>query len=157
MSTWQAFTNYFNPRSHEGSDTSQSSQKGGENIFQSTLPRGERLLVDVTCTKIQKFQSTLPRGERRNVYGITAESPNFNPRSHEGSDHPVPFPNRVTCQFQSTLPRGERQLFSSFSTSVNDFNPRSHEGSDGRFDGSPAIIKDFNPRSHEGSDYIDNI
>ena len=78
---------------------------------------------------------------------------NFNPRSHEGSDHP-------------TLQRIDAGLY---------FNPRSHEGSDNRLCGDPNIIFcisilaptrgatiancitakydcDFNPRSHEGSD-----
>ena len=56
--------------------------------------------------------------------------PNFNPRSHEGSD----------ISFQITL------------TGHFDFNPRSHEGSDQ----SISYIRNgaiyFNPRSHEGSD-----
>ena len=36
---------YFNPRSHEGSDPEQYADKGYFPEFQSTLPRGERLVI----------------------------------------------------------------------------------------------------------------
>ena len=57
---------------------------------------------------------------------------NFNPPSHEGSDHLATVTYTTFCYF----------------------NPRSHEGSD-----SPVITTyhtpvDFNPRSHEGSDQV---
>ena len=55
-------------------------------LFQSTLPRGERLLCGANLKLVIQFQSTLPRGERRcrrrSVLYCSA--------------------------FQSTLPRGER-------------------------------------------------
>ena len=58
------------------------------------------------------------------------DTPDFNPRSHEGSDsgHPVSGHN---------LP---------------DFNPRSHEGSDSGNSIPFSFTYHFNPRSHEGSD-----
>ena len=34
-------------------------------LFQSTLPRGERLIMEKMLKSLAKFQSTLPRGERR--------------------------------------------------------------------------------------------
>ena len=101
-------------------------------LFQSTLPRGERLykLLEGGIKKI--FQSTLPRGER--LVSPAAELTSagyFNPRSREGSDEVVAShserrqqisihaPARGATQraessqriteFQSTLPRGERQ------------------------------------------------
>ena len=56
---------------------------------------------------------------------------NFNPRSHERSDHK----RQTVCQrckrFQSTLPREERQSFSATAYYLCNFNPRSHERSDG--------------------------
>ena len=100
---------YFNPRSREGSDTTTVSNDAGAWIFQSTLPRGERL-VDRMMTRIGRgisihapargatllsmslmlfaqFQSTLPRGERpRRNWRSTRSDRNFNPRSREGSD-----------------------------------------------------------------------
>ena len=54
---------YFNPRSHEGSDLRQSASTC-QKSFQSTLPRGERQLLQVTLPVSIGFQSTLPRGER---------------------------------------------------------------------------------------------
>ena len=35
------------------------------NLFQSTLPRGERQVKGVVTDPLAGFQSTLPRGERR--------------------------------------------------------------------------------------------
>ena len=77
----------FNPRSHEGSDAAESAGAATLQLFQSTLPRGERRGGICRCcyfaaisihaptrgaTQINKagdtyqaFQSTLPRGERR--------------------------------------------------------------------------------------------
>src|SRR3990170_41368 len=102
-------------------------------IFQSTLPRGERKLINIAEMIIGLFQSTLPRGERRpggaqhgHCRGISIHAPaggatvldtgidcyhtNFNPRSRGGSDL-SPFTNLVSNQqFQSTLPRGERPV-----------------------------------------------
>ena len=60
-------------------------------IFQSTLPRGERLRSEETSIRYTRFQSTLPRGERR---------------------LPADLDAYVDQQFQSTLPRGERLTFS---------------------------------------------
>ena len=99
----------FNPRSHEGSDTRWHSTLRLTLSFQSTLPRGERLVIKV----------------------LLCETTYFNPRSHEGSDTgcsgaqchfeiSIHAPTRgatrsmpvliLRYKFQSTLPRGERPL-----------------------------------------------
>ena len=99
---------YFNPRSREGSDVI-GSVLGGNTLFQSTLPRGERHIAAVypLCTK--KFQSTLPRGERRFAPSPTLPwAEDFNPRSREGSDRMSNIMFGNFFRFQSTLPRGER-------------------------------------------------
>ena len=77
--------------------------------FQSTLPRGERQVVNSNDLTLEVFQSTLPRGERRcgsvdyaAEVAVSIHAPtrgatilvvrswymtlSFNPRSHEGSD-----------------------------------------------------------------------
>ena len=102
----------FNPRSREGSDRIKVSRLPMEVIFQSTLPRGERLLQLVFFGRCSLFQSTLPRGERHfEVY--------------EGKDH---------TEFQSTLPRGERHNYTlTYQSHSHYFNPRSREGSDSNF------------------------
>ena len=65
-----------------------------------------------------KFQSTLPRGERHvRVIKYSILVPNFNPRSHEGSDVCI----RVAGY------------------TITYFNPRSHEGSDFSW-GSIAVM-----------------
>ena len=77
--------------------------------FQSTLPHGERLHPGEWCQFCKVFQSTLPHGERRiltNLYGLTPE-------------------------FQPTLPHGERRYDSTGILLVTEsFNPRSRMGSD---------------------------
>ena len=79
-----------------------------------------------------QFQSTLPRGERQARHGNADGDVCFNPRSHEGSDHPhTRMPLKPV--FQSTLPRGERRnAATGAKSSRRSFNPRSHEGSDAR-------------------------
>ena len=55
---------YFNPHSHEGSDYSARAVTVLDFLFQSTLPRGERLYCFCKFIWHFVFQSTLPRGER---------------------------------------------------------------------------------------------
>ena len=60
---------------------------------------------------VNVFQSTLPQGERlyyRSVYGHLKIY--FNPRSHKGSDDVVISNIDPALIFQSTLPQGERPL-----------------------------------------------
>ena len=121
-------------------------------IFQSTLPREERLVQYSHIPILAIFQSTLPREERPNVPLTNTGFINFNPRSHERSDAitreitaltqiSIHAPtrgatlgwnlyNRVLI-FQSTLPREERRDDPETECgTVQNFNPRSHERSD---------------------------
>ena len=77
-------------------------------IFQSTLPRKERLECSTMQIKHSIFQSTLPRKERQYMSKITE-------RAVEISIHaPTQGATKITCFncnfgiFQSTLPRKER-------------------------------------------------
>ncbi|MDB4950130.1 MAG: hypothetical protein JWM27_2779 [Gemmatimonadetes bacterium] len=77
----------FNPRSRAGSDTPKSGSRLVWELFQPTLPRGERQFpVCQHLSWVRWFQPTLPRGERRDWYCA--------PGWYE--------------TFQPTLPRGER-------------------------------------------------
>ena len=98
----------FNPRSHMGSDSE----------------------VCPFIHSFQLFQSTLPHGERPMRTRTTHHRTRFNPRSHMGSDRPcglsrqqqrvsihAPTRGATICSihltshilFQSTLPHGERR------------------------------------------------
>ena len=100
-------------------------------MFQSTLPRGERLnqsvhLITSICVSIHApargatwcfddnsmhsiwFQSTLPRGERPSWVLPFSLAIGFNPRSRAGSDNMATINTPLPSKFQSTLPRGER-------------------------------------------------
>ena len=99
-------------------------------IFQSTLPRGERLPELSSPRENCNFNPRSHEGSDRAWDAGLRSSSHFNPRSHEGSDdfYEVEFFN--VWGFQSTLPRGERLHSPYFEISSYNFNPRSHEGSD---------------------------
>ena len=121
-------------------------------IFQSTLPRGERLTAGAGYVIDKKISIHAPaRGATVLACLQRSGSTYFNPRSREGSDQAysqergrvkisIHAPARgatllcggelFVAVFQSTLPRGERLCFSMASSGLTDFNPRSREGSD---------------------------
>ena len=142
----------FNPRSHEGSDQTLSSVRCSPQISIHAPTRGATDNI-IDEQRDELFQSTLPRGERHGssqfsgmpvVISIHAPTrgatsytggyggsvTDFNPRSHEGSDGIVTHSLHLRQIFQSTLPRGERLLAKLLQQKLLYFNPRSHEGSD---------------------------
>ena len=79
-------------------------------IFQSTLPQGERPYFDEREGETCGFQSTLPQGERLPLTGspdlpepISIHAP---ARGATSSSYPSALPSLT---FQSTLPQGERR------------------------------------------------
>ena len=146
-------TMYFNPRSHEGSDKILHILHNIISIFQSTLPRRERLPISNERSRKITFQSTLPRRERqsrayqyclwaiisihaptkgatRDIAAFDAYLRDFNPRSHEGSD--LTFWTEIPYSIISihAPTKGATYSGSLFSADISYFNPRSHEGSD---------------------------
>ena len=80
----------FNPRSHKGSDRHPFNNCNRYDIFQSTLPQGERLLSPSPGrSKLWNFNPRSHKGSDAAAgaakTGLTAD---FNPRSHKGSDRP---------------------------------------------------------------------
>ena len=124
-------TIYFNPRSHEGSDSHRRTIRNCVDLFQSTLPRRERPGACTISVIFWEFQSTLPRRERPVVFHLfLSGSPISIHAPTKGAtwtkrirltffqfqstlprrERLVGFPIRtVYCEFQSTLPRRERQ------------------------------------------------
>ena len=125
-----------------------------QNIFQSTLPRGERpafshceaLLIVISIHAPTRGATSFSR-QRVTCFWISIHAPTrgatlnqqisgifslyFNPRSHEGSDDGQVLNKEQFSKFQSTLPRGERHCRErDIKDSSVHFNPRSHEGSD---------------------------
>ena len=105
-------------------------------------------------SSMQIFQSTLPRGERRHVGRKSLQCRYFNPRSHEGSDNAVGVNSSYATRFQSTLPRGERLLRSGIRISTVRFQSTLPRGERLISCGVSSFHSDFNPRSHEGSDWF---
>ena len=120
---------YFNPRSHEGSDWLFDFICGFCNISIHAPTKGATYNYSAVAN-IEVISIHAP------TKGATANNPkyalvmNFNPRSHEGSDHIHGVLSNTGCIFQSTLPRRERRLFVLWHILFINFNPRSHEGSD---------------------------
>ena len=106
-----------------------------QQIFQSTLPRRERLIKTLPLFLLLIY---------------------FNPHSHEGSDLPVPVFLSDLFKFQSTLPRRERPR-----TFVNALITQSisiHTPTKGATKHLMMVswsYVNFNPHSHEGSDNDD--
>ncbi len=98
----------FNPRSHEGSDLFHRSCQILIFKFQSTLPRGERLLILRMTNLFNSFNPRSHEGSDVTLTNHISDFLSFNPRSHEGSDHRLRCMIRFLRLFQSTLPRGER-------------------------------------------------
>ena len=81
-------TGYFNPRSREGSDKRGKRPAIWILQFQSTLPRGERLVFDHRFLRCFPISIHAPaRGATPPAERSPALSVYFNPRSREGSDH----------------------------------------------------------------------
>ena len=96
----------FNPRSREGSD-GRRAQSGTKCHVSIHAPARGATSVSRPFVPLRGFQSTLPRGERqllnflKALLEVSIHAPArgaTNPRSEE----------RLTTKFQSTLPRGER-------------------------------------------------
>ena len=99
----------FNPRSHAGSDCRVARNDKTAKKFQSTLPRGERLILFITpLLPYSGFNPRSHAGSDRSTLRRRMASSSFNPRSHAGSD----VGNSPNIAHQSS------------------FNPRSHAGSD---------------------------
>ena len=121
-------------------------------IFQSTLPREERLLAIDKPKLVQSFQSTLPREERlpapftsSNPIFISIHAPTRGATNGKyihflyasisihaptrGATMPYLI-DAIASSFQSTLPREERHCSNSCHPHLYNFNPRSHERSD---------------------------
>ena len=102
---------YFNPRSREGSDRVDQHFFQICILFQSTLPRRERLAVILVSNYLANISIHAPaKGATITHACHLLERIYFNPRSREGSDSIY----KVLQFFHSN------------------FNPRSREGSDGK-------------------------
>ena len=99
-------------------------------LFQSTLPRGERLESGESIATIFDFNPRSHEGSDWTAVPLMSPTFYFNPRSHEGSDWVCRYccfflikisihaptrgatllhvPSKIRKVFQSTLPRGER-------------------------------------------------
>ena len=148
-------------------------------LFQSTLPRRERLRYYHSVPVPLQFQSTLPRRERPNrsagmtlgdyvsIHAPTKGATLFIVLYSALNLVSIHAPTKGATKgklgshskkqvFQSTLPRRERHGAARSIYRMGGFNPRSHEGSDMSVPALNTPASGFNPRSHEGSDHQDH-
>ena len=139
----RAVINYFNPRSHEGSDDIVESTSftllisihaptRGATCFISYSPFFISISIHAPTRGATKLNITSkggsgdfnPRSHEGSDQGgdnYAWTFNNFNPRSHEGSDPADSMLSIASTVFQSTLPRGERPGFSSVSKIPSSF------------------------------------
>ena len=102
-------------------------------IFQSTLPRGERLCSPFFLTSEFTISIHAPtRGATKCAKAIVEAITDFNPRSHEGSDEKLEKVRRIYEISIHAPTRGATIQQYHIAHTVAYFNPRSHEGSDRR-------------------------
>ena len=133
MSPSSSAPNYFNPRSHEGSDRARK----------HSVPH------------YLKFQSTLPRGER--PFSVMQNHLLFNISIHAPTRGATAAYAAATGGLQISIhapTRGATRTDIASWQHHSYFNPRSHEGSDLLSTVSAFPCSYFNPRSHEGSDIL---
>ena len=121
---------YFNPRAHEGHDSMIPRMWIQIILFQSTCPRGARLIF-LLSPRRGGFQSTCPRGARRALQrGVRARRISIHVPTR-GTTIKLNVVD-TTSAFQSTCPRGARRLrrLPRFPRWCCHFNPRAHEGHD---------------------------
>ena len=121
-------------------------------LFQSTLPRRERLFVALLPKTLEYFN---PRSrEGSDCIACTADpaAENFNPRSREGSDTSDFSDSKFAFYFNPRSREGSDRASIVYRGRCWDFNPRSREGSDQGPAAACLPQNNFNPRSREGSD-----
>ena len=144
----------FNPRSHKGSDAASLYPCATSPLFQSTLPQGERprhryvsaffRLISIhaptrgaTYMPLQQEEPKTisihapTRGATNGQINTDGCLPNFNPRSHKGSD----FDRIPSCVLHFPISIHAPTRGATFCRPCNrrlcgHFNPRSHKGSD---------------------------
>ena len=109
-----------------------STSSSSPNVFQSTLPHGERPPARMSlCCSVRRFQSTLPHGERHgcrqlhlSLTPISIHAPAWGATS-DGHRHPghLRISIHAPAWGATTAPYAE-------GSSTTDFNPRSRMGSD---------------------------
>ncbi len=149
----RCWTEYFNPRSREGSDVSRREHLVWTSYFNPRSREGSDACARFSRRVAIDFNPRSREGSDLIVCKIRRVTCHFNPRSREGSDQqPHPYAAEAWA-FQSTLPRRERRYgVTAYLSPCTNFNPRSREGSDFKACGFEIIAGDFNPRSREGSD-----
>ena len=103
----------FNPRSRAGSDLKKGELKLSDQVSIHAPARGATY-IPIGCTSLTMFQSTLPRGERLVIPAIISASIFVSIHAPaRGATWEFRHGPTKVLGFQSTLPRGERRTVKS--------------------------------------------
>ena len=128
---WQRVIIHFNPRTHEGCDHFAFLSLFLPIAFQSTHPRGVRLV---------EYLYHLPQDD------ISIHAPT---RGATGVVLIILSPLVISIHAPT---RGATQNAKNKGNEQRHFNPRTHKGCDVPFRKRTSTIRNFNPRTHEGCD-----
>ena len=143
-------------------------------LFQSTHPRGVRLITFIFPILWPIFQSTHPRGVRHIITLFSSDCNVFQSTHPRGVRRAASKSGTTTFAFQSTHPRGVRRRRVRGPYSEVNFNPRTHVGCDRSSNTNgirsclfqsthprgvrrdiislQPLLENFNPRTHVGCD-----
>ncbi len=144
----------FNPRARAGRDRRGWGRCMLITGFQSTRPRGARLIEDGEIHRYGKFQSTRPRGARLSNKPTVLTTMRFNPRARAGRDSNYNRPGQCHSVSIHAPARGATKLDMMPAPLFSSFNPRARAGRDLlSFTVNPSIQR-FNPRARAGRDAL---
>ena len=126
-------------------------------IFQFTLPREERRQVQAQPLTLQNFN---PRSHERSDHitqSFVFRFFNFNPRSHERSDYDIRRDRHGGYISIHAPTRGATKVACYLATLIKFQSTLPREERPVRRYSLPLISVNFNPRSHERSDNIQNL
>ena len=121
---------YFNPRSRKGSDAVSDAQSSDVQLFQSTLPQGERQQLETGLSYSSYFNPRSRKGSDDDginyviINGISIHAP------ARGATVQTNLYGQVAYISIHAPARGATTLSHSKKSRINYFNPRSRKGSD---------------------------
>ena len=141
----------FNPRSLTGATTQKQGRSNTLRYFNPRSLTGATLLVTILWIKALLFQSTLPHGSDITIQVMGALLSYFNPRSLTGATE-LPTANKHLVKFQSTLPHGSDLYPAGSLDTVHRFQSTLPHGSDTAQESWSSATFQFQSTLPHGSD-----
>ena len=155
-SAFSRLPSYFNPRTREGCDILHTDPLVDPGEFQSTHPRGVRLIYNLFGSLLYKISIHAPaRGATRSAQLQHLLLRNFNPRTREGCDEARLLVSTANADFNPRTREGCDCIVLQFQSFHQTFQSTHPRGVRPRRQGCHPQPRDFNPRTREGCDRAD--